>query len=343
MKDFTELLEDLNAFLVTNPKNVRYLTGFAHEGDAWALLTRKGLLLITSPLYENELKGSPFPFVLGRDWPELAAKHAKGRLGFEAEALSLADYERLKAAYNGPLVPTKGRVEQKRRIKRPDEIEKIRTAASIADAAFLALLPGLVPGRTERELALALDCGVKGRGAEEKAFDPIVASGKNGALPHARPTSRALKAGELVTLDWGARHLGYHSDATRTWRLGEVRGDLLRLHEAVHKALAAALKKVRPGVAAAELDQSARAVLEEEGLADYFVHALGHGVGLDVHEAPRLSGKSADVLEAGMVITLEPGVYLPGLGGVREEHLLLVTEGGYERLDRAPTWWEFVN
>ena len=338
MNDFTRLLEGLDALLVTHPANVRYLSGFPHAEDAWLWLDAKGPLVLATPLYENDLEEAGLPHLLGRpkDWPKLLAERARGRVGFESEHLSHAALEGLKAALRGvELVPVRGRVEALRIKKRPEEVERIRRAMAIAREAYREVRPLVRPGVREVEVAAELECGMRRRGAEGRAFPTIVASGPHGAFPHAVAGEKALREGELVTLDFGARYRGYHSDVTRTLALGEVPAELARILNAAKAALEAALLRVGPGKPIAEADRAARAVLEREGLLPYYPHALGHGVGLEVHEAPRISFESEGVFEPGMVVTIEPGVYVPGLGGARVEELVWITEEGYAVLSEG--------
>ena len=334
MKDFSKYLEGLDALLVTHPPNIRYLTEFPHPEGTWLLLFEQDYLLIGTPLYENDLKASGLPHRVAprKAWPELIAELARGKLGFEADHTSHATYTELSEKVSAELVPTRGRIEHARKIKRPDEVERIKRAMAIAKEAYEKARPLVAPERSEAEIAGELERAMRVAGAEDRAFPPIVASGENGAFPHAVPTSRRLKEGELVTLDFGARYAGYHSDVTRTLALSPIPKELSRLLEAVKRALDAALSALAPGVLAKTLDEKARAVLAEAGLLEYFPHSLGHGVGLEVHEAPIINLQSNEVLRPGMVITLEPGVYVPGLGGARVEELVLVTEEGYEVL-----------
>ncbi len=336
MNDFTDkLLADLDAFLVTRPANVRYLTGFDHPEDAWVWLDREEPLLVTTPLYENPLRDRRLPHLLGRParWPDLLAERARGRVGFEAAHLDYRTARALAQAWpRAELVATEGRIEAEREEKRPEEVAAIREAMRIAREAFLASAPLLRPGTPEAAFAAELECAMRRLGAEARAFPTIVASGPRGAYPHAGASPAPLPKAGLVTVDWGARYAGYHSDVTRTRALGEPSEEEKRLHRAVKEALEAALSALAPGVGAGELDARAREVLEGYGLLPYYPHALGHGVGLEVHEAPRIAIESDAVLRPGMVVTLEPGVYVPGVGGAREEELVLVTEEGFELL-----------
>ncbi len=345
MREPQTLLEplELDALYVTRPENVRYLSGFPHPEDAQVLVTGEGALLLTDPRYPEAERESRIPArILKREEREAFWRELRGRVGFEAEHLPYAALERLRELAPVEWVPTKGVVERLRLRKTPEEVERIRRAQALAEEALRHVLPLLQPGVEEREIAIELEFFLKKRGAEGVAFPPIVASGERGALPHAGASGKRLQAGELVTLDLGAKVEGYHSDMTRTLALGKVEGELRRAFQAVEEALEAALSAFSPGKAAKEVDALAREVLRGYGLDRYFVHSLGHGVGLAVHEGPGLSPYTEEVLEPGMVITVEPGVYLPGVGGVRLEELVLLTEEGPELLSRFPRGYREV-
>lgn len=345
MREPQTLLEplELDALYVTRPENVRYLSGFPHPEDAQVLVTGEGALLLTDPRYPEAERESRIPArILKREEREAFLRELRGRVGFEAEHLPYAALERLRELAPVEWVPTKGVVERLRLRKTPEEVERIRRAQALAEETLHHVLPLLQPGVEEREIALELEFFLKRRGAEGVAFPPIVASGERGALPHAGASGKRLQAGELVTLDLGAKVEGYHSDMTRTLALGKVAEELRRAFQAVEEALEAALSALSPGKAAKEVDALAREVLKGYGLDCYFVHSLGHGVGLAVHEGPGLSPYTEEVLEPGMVVTVEPGVYLPGVGGVRLEELVLLTEEGPELLSRFPRGYREV-
>ncbi len=326
----------LDALYVTRPENVRYLSGFPEPEEAQVLLTREGALLLTDPRYPTAQEESRIPVrILTREAQRAFLQDLRGRVGFEAEHLPYAAYERLRDGARGEWVPTYGVIEALRVRKGEEEIARIQRAQALAEEALAEVLPLLRPGVEERALALELEWALRRRGAEP-AFPPIVASGVRGASPHARPSAKPLAQGELVTLDLGARWEGYASDMTRTFALGEVGEVLARAYRAVEEALLRALEALRPGVKAQAVDGAAREALRAYGLEAHFVHALGHGVGLAVHEAPRLAQGSEEVLEAGMVVTVEPGVYLPGVGGVRLEELVLLEGDGIRLLSRFP-------
>jgi Xaa-Pro aminopeptidase len=335
-KTLLEPLE-LEALYVTRPENVRYLSGFPHPEDAQVLLSLEGAFLLTDPRYPEAGRESKIPVkVLKREEKEALFKELKGRVGFEAEHLPYAALERLRELSPAEWVPTKGVVERLRLKKTPEEVQRIRKAQALAEEALAHALTLLRPGVEEREVALEIEFFLRRRGAEGVAFPPIVASGARGALPHAGASEKRLTAGELITLDLGAKVAGYHSDMTRTVALGKPSPEMRRVYEAVQEALEVALQGLKPGRTGKEVDALAREALGRHGLDRHFVHSLGHGVGLAVHEGPSLSPYTEEVLEPGMVVTVEPGVYLPGVGGVRIEELVLLTEEGIELLSRFP-------
>ncbi len=337
---------NVDTLLVKRPENVRYLSGFTAPEDAWVLYRPEAPLLFTDARYGQQAPAESriaVEVVNPREGYGFLEPHVAGqRVGYEARHLPCAELERLRAATSAEWVATENLVEQARRVKTPDEVERIRAAAALADRGLAWLLPRLRPGVRERDLALDLEFWLRREGAEGAAFDFIVASGPRGALPHGVASEKTIESGELVTLDFGAVVGGYHSDMTRTVAVGAVHGEMRRVFDVVQEALEAALEAARPGVAARELDAVARRVIEAAGYGPQFVHSLGHGVGLEIHEAPFLNARSEEVLEPGMVITLEPGVYLPGRGGVRIEELALVTTNGIELLSHSPRGWTEV-
>ncbi len=247
--------------------------------------------------------------------------------------MSVREHERLLELLPGvELVGLDGLVEGLRELKEPEELESIRAAAVLADTAFERLLVDGLVGRTERELALALEYGMRERGADREAFPTIIAAGPHGARPHARPREVEIRRGDLVVIDWGAQLDGYCSDCTRTVAAGEAGEDERSVYELVLQAQLVALEAIRPGACGREVDGAAREKIDGGGYGEEFGHGLGHGVGLDVHEGPRLSRRSDDELQDGNVVTVEPGIYLPGRFGVRIEDLVAVTEDGCEVL-----------
>jgi Xaa-Pro aminopeptidase len=325
----------LDALLVTHLVNVRYLSGFGGTNAA-CLCGSDRRLFMTDFRYtqraEGEVEGWEIVTVEG-DWLAGLGTHLRGKVGFEDDHVPVRSHGKLEAgAGEGvELVAAGGLVEQLRRIKDERELEAIAAAASLADEVYgWSLEQGLV-GRTEREVARAAEARIRELGGEP-SFPPIIATGSNGALPHAEPGERAIAGGDLVVFDMGAQVDGYSSDCTRTYAAGEP-GELAReVYELVRDAQAAALNAVAAGKEARAVDAVPRELIAAAGHGDRFGHGLGHGVGLEVHEAPRLSTRSEDTLQAGDVVTIEPGIYLPGELGVRIEDLVVVSEDGHRNL-----------
>jgi len=338
---------EVDALLVTDLTNVRYLTGFT--GSAGQLLvTPERLLLVTDGRYavqapdqvaaagvaaEVEVAGS----TALQDDVLSGALAAGARLGLEAESVTWAAQQRhTRPPWTAELVPTEGLVEAVREVKDDGEVARLARAAAIADEA-LARIGSLLDQRaTETEVGFALDVEMRRLGADGVSFETIVASGPNGARPHHRPGDRTIVDGDLVVIDFGALVDGYHSDMTRTFLVGEGSDTQRRMLAVVTEAQAAGVAAVRAGAAAAEVDATCRAVIAEAGWEDAFTHGTGHGVGLVIHEDPRVSRVSTAMLSAGHVVTVEPGVYLPDHGGVRVEDTVLVTDEGCRPLTLAP-------
>lgn len=333
------------ALLVTNLVNVRYLTGFTGSaGLAW--LGTEELVLITDRRYAEQAGAETgrakvdVRIEITNDAPKeilVAAAAGVSRIGLEAASVSWADQrqyaERLDTA---ELVPTTGVVEQCRQIKDDGEIDRMSKAAAIADSALAEVRPLLAEGPTEKEVALALDTAFRRLGADGSAFTTIVASGPNAALPHIRPTDRPIGTGELVIVDMGAVVDGYRSDMTRTLAVGEPDPEATKVFETVRDAQKLGVEQVAPGTPISEVDKACRERIAAAGWGDAFVHGAGHGVGLDIHEQPWVRAMATEPLEVGQVITVEPGVYLPGFCGARVEDTVVVTEDGARRLTRSP-------
>ena len=336
------------ALLVTNLANVRYLTGFT--GSAGLLLVLPDeLVLATDGRYRfqsaDELAdaGVEARIEVGNlpAQRQAMAAVARGiaRVGLEAASVSWARQRAFAGEWfpEAELVPTENLVEELRRVKDPGEVARIEEAARIADQALSSVKRLLGRGITEADFALALDFEIRRLGATRSSFDTIVASGPNGAKPHARPTSRRIGEGELVVLDFGAVVDGYCSDMTRTVCIGEPADPVLgHMVEVVAESQRAGVAAVRAGQPAAEVDRVCREVIAEAGWGEAFLHSTGHGVGLDIHEAPAVSATSGDTLAAGYVVTVEPGVYLPEHGGVRIEDTVVVTDDGCVPLTHSP-------
>ena len=336
--------EGLDALWIAAPANRRYLSGFSGS-SGWLLITSQVAELWTDFRYLEQAAQEAPGFAVVRHEPQLYPHLARRleelgvrRLGFEAEHVRYGEWQRMRAALpeSVELVGIGGWVEQLRRIKDAAERAAIREAARIADEALLEVLAGLRPGLTEREVALRLEFAMRRRGAAAAAFDLIVVSGPRSALPHGQPGPHPIEAGQFVTLDYGAVVDGYCSDCTRTVVVGRATPRHREVYAVVLEAQRRALAAIRPGVTGAEVDRAARQVIEEAGYGDRFGHATGHGVGLEVHEGPRLSALAEEErLEPGMVVTVEPGIYIPGWGGVRIEDLVVVTDDGAEVLTRV--------
>ena len=325
--------------LVTDMVNVRYLTGFTGS-SAMAVVGAETRRFITDFRYVDRARAEVIEFDRERAPQEFADALKSGwpqgrvRLGFEDQHMSVRQHKRLRELLPDriELVPAGGAIESERALKEPGEIEAIRAAAALADDIYDWVRERGVVGRTEREVARSLEEEMRRRGASDPSFPSIVASAEHGALPHAEPREAEIPAGVLVTLDLGARLDGYCSDCTRTWATGALDDDLAEIYDLVLRAQQAALDAVRPGPTGREIDAVARDLITAEGHGDHFGHGLGHGVGLEVHEAPRLARSGNDALEPGNVVTVEPGVYVPGRGGVRIEDLVVVTPNGRDVL-----------
>ncbi|TWS17958.1 aminopeptidase P family protein [Tsukamurella asaccharolytica] len=330
----------LDALLVTDLDNVRYLAGFTgSNGAVLVAADPDGDAIATDGRYLTQVaeQSGDLRAVIERDVAKalLAQAKAKGAVGFEATALSYADHARL--APEAHLVPTTRLVETLREVKDEGEIELLRRACTISDQALAALVEeGAVRvGATETQVARRLENLMYEFGAEAVAFETIVAAGPNSAIPHHRPTDAVLAAGDFVKIDFGARFQGYHADETRTFVLGEPAAWQREIYDLVRAAQTAGREALVPGADVRAIDGAARAVIEEAGYGEQFLHGLGHGVGVQIHEAPALGKLGSGTLSDGAVVTVEPGVYLPGRGGVRIEDTLVVRADGPELLTRT--------
>jgi len=334
----------VEALVLTNLANGRWLTGFS--GSAMVVvLTADDLLVITDGRYATQapaelsaagVDGRVVIANRGSEQQEAAAAAVAGlgRVALEAEHRSWSRYRRFAGEWfpGAELVPSTGVVERLRRRKSAEEVARVAAAAAVADGALAEVLPRLAEGPTEGEVAAELDHLMRRRGASGSAFDTIVAAGENSALPHARPGPRRIEPGDLVVIDFGAIIDGYRSDMTRTVCVGEPRAPGGRVYEVVRASQQAGVEAVADGVSCKQVDAVCREIIEEAGWGEAFLHSTGHGVGLDIHEAPSLSSRSDEVLAAGEVVTVEPGIYLAGTGGVRIEDTVVVTGDGCRRL-----------
>ncbi|HXR31238.1 MAG TPA: aminopeptidase P family protein [Solirubrobacterales bacterium] len=330
---------ELDCLLVTELVNVRYLTGFGGTNGA-CVCGGETRVFLTDFRYteraEAEVEGWQVVTVRD-DWLGGIAERLIGRTGFEDHRMAVRTLEKLKGklAEGGSLQPAGGAVEELRRVKDEAELARIAAAAELADEVWRWSLERGLAGRSELDVAHAAEARMRELGAEP-AFPTIVAAGPNGALPHAESSEREIGRGELVVFDMGAKLDGYCSDGTRTFATGEPGEAGREVYELVHEAQAAALAALKAGEKAEEVDAVARKLITAAGHGERFGHGLGHGVGLEVHEEPRVSPHSEDVLEAGEVVTIEPGIYLPGALGVRIEDLVVVTEDGHRNLSGLP-------
>jgi len=323
--------------LITSLVNIRYLTGFDTSNAALLVDPKGPVHLYTDFRYIEVAQAVPdVEAVLAKRSLMLdLAGRLRGKIGFEADILPYSQAEALGSG-RLELVPVSGTVEGLRAVKDEDEIGRIRRAALAAERAFEALTAETWIGRSERELAWRLRQLMHAHGVDHLAFDTAIASGTNGSKPHAEPGDDLVDVNMLVTADWGARFEGYCSDCTRTLSTGDLRAELSEIYEVCLEAQLAAVDKIKPGMTGVEADATARDVIAAAGYGDNFGHGLGHGVGMLVHETPRLSSESSDTLEPGQVITIEPGIYLPGIGGVRIEDLAVVRDDGVELLTSFP-------
>jgi Xaa-Pro aminopeptidase len=342
---------DLHALLVTNLVNVRWLTGFTGSNGlalVYADRVHPQRLFLTDFRYltqaAEQLDGGWRREIAVEILPAAAGALVGAgddstiRLGFDDASLSVKDHGTLAArlAENVELVTAGGLVERLRAVKDAGELDKIRAAAKLADTALTEVLGRGLVGRTERDVALDIEVTMRKAGAEAASFPPIVAAGEHSALPHAVPRDVAIPAGTLVTIDWGAQLDGYASDCTRTYATGELDPRDREIYEVVLRAQEISLAAVRAGAGGREVDAVAREIITAAGHGEHFGHGLGHGVGAEVHEGPRLSQRSDSTLATGQVVTVEPGVYVPGAVGVRIEDLAIVTDDGCEVLTGLP-------
>jgi Xaa-Pro aminopeptidase len=330
---------ELERMLVTDLTNVRYLTGFT--GTNGACVCGPGIRLFFTDFRYTERAATEVEgweaITVGGDWLGAIAERLEGRVGFEDDKLPVRTLEKLreKLADGVELVAAGGGVERLRRVKDAEELAAIEAASKLADEVWEWSIERGLAGRSEREVARAAEARIRELGADP-SFPAIVAAGPNGALPHAEPGERPIGRGELIVFDMGAKLDGYCSDGTRTYATGDPGEEARAVYEVVREAQREALEAIEAGVGGEAVDAVARKVIEAGGHGDRFGHGLGHGVGLEVHEGPRLSLRSDDVLAPNEVVTVEPGVYLPGRLGVRIEDLVVVAEDGLRNLSGLP-------
>lgn len=345
----------VEAALVTSPANRRYFSGFEaedpmiNESSGALLITRRGQYLLTDSRYTEaaRVEAPLFKTVtyrrgLGPEMARLAALKSVSAIHFEPEFLSVAALTHLSEALPGRrLEPLPFNLDGPRSRKSQEEIRLVTKALAITETAVAALFQKMEPGLTEREAAFFLENEFRRLGSEGPSFETIVASGANGALPHAVPGTKKMKAGEMVIIDCGARYKGYCADITRTKILGAPKKWQKEIYAIVRQAQLKAIAAIGPGVPGSAVDNVARRHIAAHGYGEFFGHGLGHGVGLVVHESPSLSPRYQQELRPGEIVTVEPGIYLPGKGGVRLEQLVLVTEKGHRLLNRNTDFYDF--
>jgi Xaa-Pro aminopeptidase len=343
--------ESLGALLITNPVNVTYLTGFTGEAS-WLVVSRQRTVLVSDSRFTTQIEEEcpgleasirPPSRTLYQAAALVLKKLAVSAVGFESGHVTVADHETLRELL--PAVSWSGkrdRVETLRARKDPSEVRQIREAIAIAERAFVMFRAMLRPDDREKDLADRLEDLVRRSGGCSTSFPSIVAVGARAAMPHAPPTNCRVEDGGLLLLDWGARGAYYNSDLTRVVATRKISPKLERVYKVVLTAQERAIRAIRPGIPARDVDAEARRVIAQAGFGKFFGHGLGHGIGLEVHEAPALRQNSNAVLEAGMVVTVEPGIYLPGWGGVRIEDDVLVTPDGHEVLTSLPNALELL-
>ena len=333
-----------SALLVTDINNIRYLTGFTGS-NAQVVLTEKKGLFLTDSRYSTQAASEVregFRVRVYRKKPlDALAMSLSGLglscVGFVETGLSFGSYVKLKKALRPVrLRPLPDLVGEIRAVKEPSEVESIRGAVLVLELAFKKIERVLKPGMTEKEAAFLAEVEMRRRGARGTAFETIVASGPRSALPHGKASEKRIKTGELVVVDMGASVGGYNSDETRTYCTGRVGSEEKKIFRTVVEAHSRAVERIKAGVKASDVDAAARGHIRKAGYGRFFGHGTGHGVGLDIHESPNIGPMSTDVLEEGMVVTVEPGIYVPGLGGVRIEDMVLVTKDGPEILTNSP-------
>ncbi|WP_163526341.1 M24 family metallopeptidase [Halobacillus ihumii] len=339
-----QAMEDqrLDGLLITSSQNRRYLTNFTGSSGA-VLITAQAAVFITDFRYTEQAAEQAEGFEIIEHKGPMAEEISTQvenlqikKLGFEQDHVTYKQFDVYRNHLKAELVPTSGLIEKLRLIKTDEELTIIKEAVKIADDAFEHILSYIKPGTKEIDVSNELEFFMRKQGAASSSFDIIVASGKRSALPHGVASQKEIQSGELVTLDFGALYKGYCSDITRTVAVGEISDELKEIYDTVLQAQIKGMEGIKAGITGKEADALTRDYITDKGYGEYFGHSTGHGIGLDVHEGPGLSFRTEQVLEAGMVVTVEPGIYVPNVGGCRIEDDTLVTNTGNERLSHAP-------
>jgi Xaa-Pro aminopeptidase len=338
------LEKDLDGIIITQPDNCRYISGFTGSGGT-ILVSQSTAILVTDFIYAEQAKqeAPPFHIIVAANSAQrfslLLSDQAGKRLGFEPNILTFSDHQRLAeeaGKAHSTIVPAEGMIDSLRSVKEAEELALIEKAAALADSAVRYIMAEIRPGMTEKEAGWEIEKYLRERNSEAVPFDIIVASGPNAALPHARPTERPISTSEPIIIDLGARVEGYCSDISRTLCLGHRDDTFRRIYDLVLEAQLAAMANIEAGMTGARVDGLARTVIEHGGYKEAFGHGLGHGLGLAVHEEPRIGPNSTAVIAENAVFTIEPGIYISGWGGVRIEDTVLIEKGKARPLTRAP-------
>jgi len=331
---------EIDAFLVSKPENIRYISGFTAGNDALLVVSAENKIILTDGRYTEQV-GQECPswtYIEGRvseldKVGKLCTPFAN--LGVEGHHISYKFYQELSQHIGCTIVPFFNIIEELRMIKDEKELEQLRQAARIGDQVLRDVLPIIKPGVSEREIASNIAYLLRLKGCDKESFDTIVLGGENASLPHGTPSSRVIKNKDMITMDFGGFYQGYAGDMTRTVVAGEATSKLNRIYSAVLEAQRLGVSMVKAGITCAEVDRAIRMCLQDHGLSQYFIHGTGHGVGLEIHEPPTVSSRSDEVLQENMVITIEPGVYIPGWGGIRIEDTVIVGESGCEIITQS--------
>jgi Xaa-Pro aminopeptidase len=339
-----EILNELNldAFFITHMPNIRYITGFSGS-SAWVVITKDKDYFLTDFRYkeqsEAQVKGFEIivNYLMSQEMKKVYANEGFKTVGFESSHLTVHQLETFEKDFPGvKFVPVFERIERLTMVKTPQEVEKLKKAAEITDKTFNKLLEIIKPGMRENDVSAEISYWHKKFGAEKDSFDPIVASGWRGALPHGIASDKIIQSGEMVTLDFGCVYDGFCSDLTRTISVGEPSDDLKKIYSIVLESQLKAISSAKTGITTKELDSSARNIIKDKGYGEKFGHGLGHGLGIEVHEMPSVSQRVDMKLPEGVVVTIEPGIYVEKLGGVRIEDDVLIVNGGCEVLNKSP-------
>ncbi|MCJ8013469.1 Xaa-Pro peptidase family protein [Paenibacillus sp. KQZ6P-2] len=333
---------ELDGMLIESPSNRRYITGFTGTAGT-VLISRNQAKLITDFRYVEQAGAQAIGFEIVRvskasmiqQIADEVSKMNMNKLGFEKEHLTFGTYQKLQNAIAAELVPVAGVIENLRMVKSETEIGFLRTAAQIADTSFAEILEHIRPGLTEKEIANTLESTLRKHGADSSSFNLIVVSGHRSALPHGLASEKIIENGDMLTFDFGAYYKGYRSDITRTIAIGKPDKQLQDIYQIVLEAEMKCIALLKPGALCSEIDTFTHNYIESLGYGEYFGHGTGHGIGLDIHEEPFFSTTSEKVLAPGMIVTVEPGIYIPNLGGVRIEDDVLITDTGYEIITNA--------